>query len=167
MNQHFDLSAPVPWIVGECATSCLSVIVNPLNKVYGKVSKFLQKAPAWEPSKIPSYWIDKILLHPADVDGGRPDEVNFLLDLLVKGLRSKAVSCLDFPLGIGRDLIWSHWIGCGNLSSVECLRAYPCLLRLASDQAVWKDKGPTSPLSLRAIGRKYNFDYTVCSYCLD
>lgn len=108
MNQHFDLSEPVPWIVGECATSCLSVLINPLSKVYGKVSKFLQKAPAWEPNKIPSYWIDKILLNPAELDGGRQDEVSFLLDLLVKGLRTKAVSCFHSLFVIGHNLIWSH-----------------------------------------------------------
>lgn len=100
MNQHFDLSAPVPWIVGECATSCLSVLINPLSKVYGKVNKFLQKAPAWEPIKIPSYWIDKIVYNPPELDDGYFDELHFLLDLLIKGLRTEAVSILpisSFP----------------------------------------------------------------------
>lgn len=92
VNQHFDLSTPVPWIVGECATSCLSVIINPLHKVYAKVNSFLQKGPAWQPEKIPSYWIDKILLHEPELDDGSFDELNWLLDLLVKGLRTGAVS---------------------------------------------------------------------------
>lgn len=97
MNQHFDLSAPVPWIVGECAASCLSVLINPRNKVYGKVNKFLQKAPVWTPEKIPSYWIDKILLHPPEVDGGLLDERMFLFNLLINGLRTKAVSSTPPP----------------------------------------------------------------------
>lgn len=97
VNQYTDLKTPVPWIVGECAASCLSVLINPLHKVYGKVNKFLQKAPAWEPGKLPSYWIDKILLHEPEVDNGRFDELNWFLDLLVKGLRSGAVSTLSLP----------------------------------------------------------------------
>lgn len=97
VNQHFDLGTPVPWVVGECAAGCLSVIVNPLHKVYGKVNKFLQKGPAWQPEKIPSYWIDKILLHEPELDDGSFDELNWLLDLLVKGLRTGTVSQLLFP----------------------------------------------------------------------
>lgn len=93
------LDEPVPWIVGECATNCLSVLINPLHKVYGKVNKFLQKAPSWEAKKIPSYWIDRILLHGPEVDDGYYDEIDWLLGLLVKGLRSKAVSFATLPQG--------------------------------------------------------------------
>lgn len=96
------LGAPVPWTVGECATNCLSVIINPLHKVYAKVNKFLQKAPSWEAKKIPSYWIDRILLHGPEVDDGYFDEIDWLLGLLVKGLRSKAVGlfrCFFADLG--------------------------------------------------------------------
>lgn len=85
------LHEPVPWTVGECATCCLSVLVNPLHKIYGKVNKFLQKAPSWEAKKIPSYWIDRVLMHGPEVDDGYFDEVDWLLGFLVKGLRSKAV----------------------------------------------------------------------------
>lgn len=86
-----NTGAPIPWIVGECAANCLAVITSPLHKVYGKVNKFLQKAPAWEVEKIPSYWIDKILLHEPELDDGFFDEIDWLLGLFVKGLRSKAV----------------------------------------------------------------------------
>ncbi|KAJ5966147.1 hypothetical protein N7481_012861 [Penicillium waksmanii] len=81
---------PIPWIVGECAANCLAVITSPLHKVYGKVNKFLQKGPAWEVEKIPSYWIDKIFLHEPELDDGFFDEIDWLLGLFVKGLRSKA-----------------------------------------------------------------------------
>jgi nucleolar pre-ribosomal-associated protein 1 len=83
---------PIPWIVGECAANCLAVITSPLHKVYGKVNKFLQKGPAWEVEKIPSYWIDKIFLHEPELDDGFFDEIDWLLGLFVKGLRSEAVS---------------------------------------------------------------------------
>ncbi|KAH8434074.1 NPA1/URB1 family protein [Aspergillus melleus] len=82
------LESPLPWIVGECAASCLAVLTNPTHKLYGKVNAFLQKAPTWEPEKIPSYWIDKILLREPELDDGHFEETNWLLDLLVKGLRT-------------------------------------------------------------------------------
>ncbi|KAF7585954.1 hypothetical protein BBP40_009827 [Aspergillus hancockii] len=87
--KQIGLESPVPRIVGECASSCLAVLVNPMHKLYGKVNKFLQKAPFWEVGKIPSYWIDKILLHEPELDDGYFEETNWLLDLLIKGLRTE------------------------------------------------------------------------------
>ncbi|KAL6235628.1 hypothetical protein BDW75DRAFT_208924 [Aspergillus navahoensis] len=87
--KQIGVESPVPWIVGECASSCLSVLVDPMHKLYGKVNKFLQKAPLWEVEKIPSYWIDKILLHEPELDDGYFEEIAWLLDLLVKGLRTE------------------------------------------------------------------------------
>lgn len=97
--RQLGLEAPVPWIVGECASSCLSVLTNPMHKLYGKVNKFLQKAPYWEVEKIATYWVDKVLLHEPELDDGYFEEINWLLDLFVKGLRTGAV-CLpsSFPL---------------------------------------------------------------------
>ncbi|KAL4979503.1 ribosome 60S biogenesis N-terminal-domain-containing protein [Aspergillus desertorum] len=87
--KQIGIESPVPWIVGECASSCLSVLVDPMHKLYGKVNKFLQRAPSWEVEKIPSYWIDKILLHEPELDDGYFEEIAWLLDLLVKGLRTE------------------------------------------------------------------------------
>lgn len=89
--KHIGLELPVPWIVGECAASCLAVLANPMHKLYGKVNKFLQKAPTWETEKIPSYWVDKILLHEPELDDGYFEEISWLLDLLLRGLRTEAV----------------------------------------------------------------------------
>ncbi|KAE8147931.1 ribosome 60S biogenesis N-terminal-domain-containing protein [Aspergillus avenaceus] len=86
--KQIGLESPVPWIVGECACSCLSVLIDPMHKLYGKVNKFLQRAPSWELEKIPSYWIDKILLNEPELDDGYFEEINWLLNLLVKGLRT-------------------------------------------------------------------------------
>ena len=91
MNR-LGLESPIPWIVGECASSCLKVLTNPLHKLYGKVNKFLQKSPSWEPEKIPSYWIDKILLHEPELHDGYSEEINWLLGLFIRGLRTKSVS---------------------------------------------------------------------------
>ncbi|KAL4931711.1 NPA1/URB1 family protein [Aspergillus undulatus] len=87
--KQIGVDSPVPWIVGECAANCLSVLVNPMHKLYGKVNKFLQKAPWWEVEKIPSYWIDRILLHEPELDDGYFEEIAWLLDLLIKGLRTE------------------------------------------------------------------------------
>ncbi|KAL4872502.1 hypothetical protein BDV12DRAFT_161710 [Aspergillus spectabilis] len=87
--KQLGIESPVPWIVGECASSCLSVLLDPNHKLYGKVNKFLQKAPVWEVEKIPSYWIDKILLHEPELDDGYFEEVSWLLDLLIAGLRTE------------------------------------------------------------------------------
>ncbi|KAJ5489135.1 hypothetical protein N7539_004025 [Penicillium diatomitis] len=89
VNQ-IGLEEPVPWIVGECAANCLRILISPLHKVYGKVNKFLQKAPVWEVEKLPSYWIDKILLNEPELDDGHLDEIDWLLGMFVKGLRSQA-----------------------------------------------------------------------------
>ncbi|KAJ5894234.1 hypothetical protein N7495_005925 [Penicillium taxi] len=84
------LDKPIPWIVGECASNCLSVLINPMHKAYGKVNEFLQKAPIWELKKIPSYWIDRILQNEPELDDGYSDEIDWMLGLFVKGLRSQA-----------------------------------------------------------------------------
>ncbi|PLB42204.1 NPA1/URB1 family protein [Aspergillus candidus] len=88
--KQLGLESPVPWIVGACAAHCLAVLADPMHKLYGKVNQFLQKAPTWEPEKIPSYWIDRILLHEPELDDGYFEETNWLLDLLLKGLRTEA-----------------------------------------------------------------------------
>jgi nucleolar pre-ribosomal-associated protein 1 len=94
---NIGMDKPVPWIVGECASHCLTVLTNPLHKVYGKVNKFLQKAPMWEVEKIPTYWVDKILLHEPELDDGYFDEIDWLLNLFVKSLRTEAVSQPFYP----------------------------------------------------------------------
>lgn len=62
--------------------------------MYGKVNRYLQRRPWWEVEKIPSYWIDQILLHQPEDDEGHYDEVNWLLDMLVNGLLTPEVNLL-------------------------------------------------------------------------
>ncbi|KAJ5177558.1 Nucleolar pre-ribosomal-associated protein 1 N-terminal [Penicillium coprophilum] len=87
---NIGMEKPVPWIVGECASNCLAVLTDPLHKVYGKVNKFLQKAPSWEVEKIPTYWVDKILLHEPELDDGYFEEIDWLLNLFIRALRTEA-----------------------------------------------------------------------------
>lgn len=115
--KQIGVDSPVPWIVGECASSCLSVLVNPMHKMFGKVNKFIQKAPSWEVEKIPSYWIDKILLHEPELDDGYFEEIAWLLDLLVKGLRTERVCSMNT-----RKLTTTNeHQGYGDLSPGQCV----------------------------------------------
>lgn len=93
---QFGLDRPFPYIVGECAASCLEVLTDPLHFMYAKVNKFLQKYPSWEVGKIPSYWIDKVFLQASEVEGRHMDEVRWLLAILLRGARTAQVSTSTF-----------------------------------------------------------------------
>ncbi|KAK2875018.1 hypothetical protein FQN49_001860 [Arthroderma sp. PD_2] len=83
------LETRAPFIVGELAVRMLAILTSPSHKLYGKVNKFLNKSPQWEVGKIPSYWIDKLLYHEPESDDSHHEEVAWLLDLFVSGLRSE------------------------------------------------------------------------------
>ncbi|EZF29077.1 hypothetical protein H109_02642 [Trichophyton interdigitale MR816] len=83
------LDTPAPFIVGELAVRMLAILMNPSHKLYGKINTFLNKSPQWEVGKIPSYWIDKILYHEPESDDGNHEEIGWLLDLFVYGLKSE------------------------------------------------------------------------------
>jgi hypothetical protein len=121
---NIGMEKPVPWIVGECASSCLAVLTDPLHKVYGKVNKFLQKAPAWEVEKIPTYWVDKILLHEPELDDGYFEEIDWLLNLFIKALRTEAVSCYLPVLYCKITIANTSTVGYGGLPTSQCLRAH-------------------------------------------
>ena len=67
--------------------------------MYEKINKFLNRSPFWDTAKLPSYWIDKILLQPPIDDDGHYLEVEWLLDALLDGLQTATVSNHVFALG--------------------------------------------------------------------
>ena len=81
----------VPSIVAEVATQVVTVLADPSHKMYGKVNKFLNKAPIWDAQKTISFWIDRILLREPEDDDGHDAEVKWLLEVLVNGLRNAEV----------------------------------------------------------------------------
>ncbi|KAK2807477.1 hypothetical protein FQN51_003304 [Onygenales sp. PD_10] len=87
--KEIGFETPLPYLAGELAARMVVVLTDPLHKLYGKVNKFLNKGPRWEVGKLPSYWIDKILLHEAEYDDSHHEEVSWLLGLFINGLRSK------------------------------------------------------------------------------
>jgi nucleolar pre-ribosomal-associated protein 1 len=89
------LKTALPYLVGSLATQILRVLRNPLHKLYGKVNRFLNKGPRWEIGKIPSYWIDRILLREPEYDDSHYVEVSWLLDMFIDGLRSRKVDLIQ------------------------------------------------------------------------
>jgi nucleolar pre-ribosomal-associated protein 1 len=101
--------------------------------MYGKVNKYLQKHPSWEIEKIPSYWIDKILLHEPEDDEGYIDEVTWLLDLLVKGLRTTQVNMLSSYLSVR---VWNSLTVRQDLDIYRRAHAFEHILSLYSSPAL-------------------------------
>lgn len=90
-TKEAGLATPLPTIAAELGARCLSILTNPLHKMYGKVNKFLNKGPTWVLTKIVSHWIDRILLREPEDDNGHIEEVDWLLELLIRGLKSQRV----------------------------------------------------------------------------
>ncbi len=82
---------PMPGFFGALAVQGVSVLADPLHIMYSKLNKFLNRSPSWNIRKLPLYWINKILLQPPDADDTYVQEMEWLLDLFIDGLRSVAV----------------------------------------------------------------------------
>ena len=89
-EQH-RLEEPLPYFVAVFAASSCIILANPLHPMYTKINKFLHKGPEWQVDKMPSYWADRILLHPPIEDDGYCLEVEWFLDFLISGLRTPKV----------------------------------------------------------------------------
>ena len=83
---------PLPYFSGTLAAQLLLVQVDTLHFMYVKANKFLNKGPQWNVKKLPSHWVEKTLLNPPTEDEAYYQEVAWLLDILVGGLRTPAVS---------------------------------------------------------------------------
>jgi nucleolar pre-ribosomal-associated protein 1 len=79
----------LPFLVSSFASRALEVLLQPAYCLYPKVNRYLNKAPEWKPRAIVTYWIDKIL-HSKSEDDSYWEEVLWLLQWLVDGLRSEA-----------------------------------------------------------------------------
>ncbi|KAK4696134.1 hypothetical protein P7C71_g1736, partial [Lecanoromycetidae sp. Uapishka_2] len=84
--------APLPYFTGVLAAQILLAVTNPLHVMYEKVNKFLNRGPSWTVTKLPSYWVDKVMLNPPTNDDAHYQEIEWLLDALIDGLRTPAVS---------------------------------------------------------------------------
>lgn len=89
--EHYPSEQSLPYFAGVFASRSCVVLAHPLHPMYTEINKFLHKGPAWNLDKMPSYWADRILLHPPTEDDGYRTEVEWLLDFLVDGLRTPKV----------------------------------------------------------------------------
>lgn len=55
------------------------------------MNRYLNKGPAWNLSKLPLYWLDRVLLHPPENDNAHEEELEWLLDTMIDGLKTKEV----------------------------------------------------------------------------
>ncbi|KKY18684.1 putative ribosome biogenesis protein urb1 [Phaeomoniella chlamydospora] len=82
------LDNPLPSIIAELASRCIDVLNQPLNQMFAKVNKFLNKSPIWSPSKLCSYWVDQLLMQEPEHDDGYFEEALWLLQLLTASLKT-------------------------------------------------------------------------------
>ena len=85
-------SLMLPHFAVAIAAQSLSILANPLHVMYTKINKFLNKGPIWKLEKLPSYWVDRVLLHPPTDDEAHYEEVRWMLNVLTNGLRTPNVS---------------------------------------------------------------------------
>ncbi|KAL8686150.1 MAG: hypothetical protein Q9218_007312, partial [Villophora microphyllina] len=78
----------LPYFAGVMVTELSQILADPLHFLYAKVNKFLNKGPTWKVEKLPSYWVEQILMRVPTVDDAHYKEISWLLDVLVDGLRS-------------------------------------------------------------------------------
>lgn len=83
---------PLPTVASAWAAHAVVAIADPLHVMYPKINKYLTKGPSWNVNKLPSYWVDKILLNPPDEDVAHYKEVEWLVDLLIDGLSTSEAS---------------------------------------------------------------------------
>ncbi|KAK4981887.1 hypothetical protein LTR66_009633 [Elasticomyces elasticus] len=81
---------PLPYTASTFAAQALRILTDPTHVLYPKINRFLLRAPSWHVTKLPAYWIDKIILSPPDEDDGYWEEVAWLLTWLVDALRTSA-----------------------------------------------------------------------------
>ncbi len=85
---------PLVYYAGVLAASFLLVLADPLHFMYTKVNEFLNRSPEWNVTKLPSYWVDKILMNSPTKDDGHYQEAEWLLDGLIDGLRTSTASLI-------------------------------------------------------------------------
>ncbi|KAL8840707.1 MAG: hypothetical protein Q9170_001225 [Blastenia crenularia] len=89
---NLETDSPLPYFAGTAAAEFCMILSNPLHFLYAKVNRFLNKGPVWKVKKLPSYWVDQILMHSPTKDDGHYKEMRWLLDILIDGLRTKEAS---------------------------------------------------------------------------
>ncbi|KAL8671196.1 MAG: hypothetical protein Q9168_004292 [Polycauliona sp. 1 TL-2023] len=80
----------LPRFAGVMAAECCLVLSDPLHILYAKVNRFLNKGPVWKVERLPSYWVEQIVMRLPSIDDGYYKEIEWLLIILTKGLQTSA-----------------------------------------------------------------------------
>ena len=82
-------SRPQPTIIPELANELLHIMLNPTHSLYARANKFVLQKPSWPAKRVVLHWTEQIFYRePDDVDAWTA-EVEWLLRLLIKGLRTE------------------------------------------------------------------------------
>ena len=82
---------PLPFFAGVLAARSIAVLSDPMHAMFNKLNLFLTRGPTWKVAKLPSYWIDRILLQPPEIDDRGFEEADWLLEVMIDGLRTAKV----------------------------------------------------------------------------
>ena len=91
-GRHSISSEAVPSIATQLAARFTPILHNPLHFLYSKANEFLSTRPEWDVEKLPSHWMHRIFLHPPDDEKMFDQDVLWLLETFLEGLRTPLVS---------------------------------------------------------------------------
>ncbi|USW56973.1 Putative nucleolar pre-ribosomal-associated protein [Septoria linicola] len=84
---HADL--PLPYLAGTFASRALAIQFQPSHFLYAKLNHFLIRGAKWDIKRLPRYWIEHTFLAEPEDDDAYWKEVQWVLDWLVDGLRTR------------------------------------------------------------------------------
>ncbi|KAH4258020.1 hypothetical protein HBI56_058910 [Parastagonospora nodorum] len=82
-------SEAFPYLGGVLAARCASILADPTQSMYSKISRFLTKAPAWNVQHLLSEFWHAVVASEPDEDGTYHQEVDWFLDYLLDSLRTR------------------------------------------------------------------------------
>ena len=95
--EHTNSTEPLPSFAVALAAQAVRILNSPLHAMFVKVNMFLNRGPRWDVSRLPSYWVDRILHQPPSVLDRQVEECEWLLQVLMEGLRTPLVICEIHP----------------------------------------------------------------------
>jgi nucleolar pre-ribosomal-associated protein 1 len=81
-------SEAFPYLGGVLAARCASILADPTQSMYSKISRFLTKAPAWNVQHLLGEFWHTIVASEPDEDGTYHQDVDWFLEYLFDSLRT-------------------------------------------------------------------------------
>ncbi|KAI9729293.1 MAG: hypothetical protein M1834_006964 [Cirrosporium novae-zelandiae] len=80
---------PLARSVCSFASHAVMVVADPLHCLYGKINEFLNRGPSWKLNRLARYWTRQIVLQEPGQPNSHNQEIGWLLDVFIEGLRSE------------------------------------------------------------------------------